>query len=154
MEYWRFLREKVGHSKIVIPGADGAIVKEGKILLVRNAGDGRWYLPGGLQELGESIRRTVEREIREELGLTARAGELVGVYSNPKWEKLYPSGDVVQPLTFLFVMEAEGAAISIDRAEVREYGYFSMHALPDGMAPYARRMCEDLMNFKGTVIVD
>lgn len=58
----------------------GAVVREGRILLVKERADGRWTMPGGWADVGETPSRSVEREIREESGLKARAERLVGVW--------------------------------------------------------------------------
>jgi 8-oxo-dGTP diphosphatase len=61
----------------------GAVVHDaaGRLLLVRRGRDphaGRWSLPGGRIEPGESPEQAVEREVREETGLSVRAGAPVG----------------------------------------------------------------------------
>jgi 8-oxo-dGTP diphosphatase len=61
----------------------GGIVHDaaGRLLLIRRGtepGRGRWSVPGGRVEPGESLAEAVEREVREETGLPVRAGELVG----------------------------------------------------------------------------
>lgn len=43
--------------------------EDDNVLLVRNASDQLWVLPGGHTEEGETIYETLEREIHEELGL-------------------------------------------------------------------------------------
>jgi len=57
----------------------GAIVMcDGRILLVKRGsspGKGLWAPPGGLVELGETVREAAEREILEETGITIRAKE-------------------------------------------------------------------------------
>ncbi len=60
----------------------GAVaVHEGRLLLVRRGREparGRWSLPGGRVEWGETLRAAVEREVAEETGLVAVCGELIG----------------------------------------------------------------------------
>lgn len=50
---------------------------DGRVLLVFE--DGRWLLPGGEVEDGETLREALVREFREETGLTADVGELLSV---------------------------------------------------------------------------
>jgi hypothetical protein len=55
MEYWQRIRQAVGKDAVIIPSAAGAIVQEGKILPVRHNLLKKWQIPGGLQEIGESV---------------------------------------------------------------------------------------------------
>ena len=57
----------------------GAVFHEGKVLLVQEAGDGLWSLPGGWADVGDTPSQAVEREIREESGYQARAVKLMAV---------------------------------------------------------------------------
>ncbi|WP_424630268.1 NUDIX hydrolase [Bradyrhizobium sp. SYSU BS000235] len=41
--------------------------KRGRVLLVRRRSDGRWMFPGGRRRSGESEKRCLRREIKEEL---------------------------------------------------------------------------------------
>jgi 8-oxo-dGTP diphosphatase len=66
----------------------GAIIKDpgGRLLLVKRGHDpeaGRWSLPGGRVEPGESDQQAVTREIREETGLEVRCDQLVGSVMRP-----------------------------------------------------------------------
>lgn len=73
-----------GREYPVVPRVGvGAVVLDGpRVLLVRRGkapAHGKWSLPGGLVELGETTREAVSREIAEECGLQVRVGEVCGV---------------------------------------------------------------------------
>ncbi|HUC37187.1 MAG TPA: NUDIX domain-containing protein [Acidimicrobiales bacterium] len=69
-----------------VPGAPtvavgGVAVVDGSLLMVRRANPpeaGRWTIPGGRVEAGETIAEAVERELGEETGLDVRCGQLRG----------------------------------------------------------------------------
>lgn len=67
--------------------AVGAIaVRDGALLLIRRGhapSRGRWSLPGGRVEAGESAREALVREMAEETGLVVEVGELVGEVVRP-----------------------------------------------------------------------
>ena len=59
--------------------ARGVCVADGKVLLCRPKKGGYTYLPGGHVEFGETSREALVREMQEETGLAATAGDLLGV---------------------------------------------------------------------------
>ena len=61
-------------------GVGAVIVENGRVLLVRRGQEplkGKWSLPGGMLELGESLQEGVVREVKEETGLTVEPVELI-----------------------------------------------------------------------------
>ena len=59
--------------------ARGVCVVDGHVLLCRPVAGGYTYLPGGHIEFGEKGAEALAREVREELGLESKVGELLGV---------------------------------------------------------------------------
>jgi ADP-ribose pyrophosphatase YjhB (NUDIX family) len=65
-----------------VAGVGAVVIADGRILLVRRAAApraGRWSLPGGAQELGETFAEACRREVREETGLEIEILGLVDV---------------------------------------------------------------------------
>jgi 8-oxo-dGTP diphosphatase len=65
-----------------VVGVGVVVWKQDRVLLIRRGKPpmkGRWSLPGGRQELGETTRETAHREILEETGLTIQLGDLLDV---------------------------------------------------------------------------
>ncbi len=63
-------------------GVGAVVFKEESVLLIRRGRpprQGSWSLPGGLQEVGETVFATAAREVLEETGLTIRVIDLVDV---------------------------------------------------------------------------
>jgi ADP-ribose pyrophosphatase YjhB (NUDIX family) len=145
MDYWHRIRQAVGKETVIIPGAAGSITHKGKILLVRHNLLKKWQIPGGLQEIGESVQQTVQREIKEELGLDLVAGSLISVYSHPKWTIEFPYKSKIQQLTFFFSMEGEISPISIQASEIAAYQFFAPDEIPDETFDCCKQKVSDWM---------
>ncbi|HEY8417879.1 MAG TPA: NUDIX domain-containing protein [Limnochordales bacterium] len=70
----------------VAVGVCGALVREGRVLMVQQAynnrygkGAGHWFVPGGYVKPGETLAEAVVREIQEETGLVGRVRGLLGL---------------------------------------------------------------------------
>ncbi|MGH9502472.1 MAG: NUDIX hydrolase [Terriglobales bacterium] len=64
-------------------GVGAVIIDDGRVLLVKRGHPpllGEWSIPGGVLELGETVREAAVREAREETCLSVEPGELLGVY--------------------------------------------------------------------------
>lgn len=109
-----------------------------KLLLIRRGGHpylGRWALPGGFADEGETIEATAARELQEETGLADLALRLVGIYSAPGRD---PRGWTVSA-AYGTRVEAELDAVADDDAAEAEWfdvrlaaGEPATVALPEG----------------------
>jgi ADP-ribose pyrophosphatase YjhB (NUDIX family) len=57
----------------------GAVVRDGKILLIQERADDKWAMPGGWADLGNSPASVAEREVWEESGYRVKAEKVVAV---------------------------------------------------------------------------
>jgi len=66
----------------LVVGVGGVVIRDSRVLLVRRAHEplaGRWSIPGGRVEWGETLQQAVVREMREETGLDVSVGPLLEV---------------------------------------------------------------------------
>ena len=64
---------------------------DGRVVLVKRRFEplaGRWSLPGGAIEVGETLHDGLRRELREEIGIETRVGPLVELF-----ERIMRDGD-------------------------------------------------------------
>ena len=64
-------------------GVGAIIINDNRVVLIKRAKPplaGEWSIPGGMLELGETVREAAIREAKEETGLTVEPGELLGVF--------------------------------------------------------------------------
>lgn len=108
----------------------GAVVQNGKILLVQERTDKGWCMPGGWADVGESPSEVVVREVQEESGFTVVPRKVMGVYDANR------SG---QPLEFyhafkiIFLCDITGGEPR-PSDETIAVDFFSPDALP-GLSP-------------------
>ena len=104
----------------------GAIVVDGKVLLVQERADGRWALPGGWADVGDLPSETIVREVWEETGFQVVVSKLIGVYDGNR------SGT---PLSFyhayklVFLCEITGGAARPNE-EILDVAFFDFEDLP------------------------
>jgi 8-oxo-dGTP diphosphatase len=64
-------------------GVGAIIIEADRVVLVKRAHPplaGEWSIPGGVLEVGETLREAAIREAFEETGLTVEPGDLLGVF--------------------------------------------------------------------------
>jgi 8-oxo-dGTP diphosphatase len=66
-----------------VVGVGGVVIEDGRALLIRRGSEpllGKWSIPGGTLELGESLEHGVVRELKEETALDVRILEMIEVF--------------------------------------------------------------------------
>ena len=76
-------RDRREYPERPIVGVGAVIVRAGQVLIVRRRYEplaGRWSLPGGTLELGETLEAGLVREMQEETGLDVEVGPVIEVF--------------------------------------------------------------------------
>jgi len=114
-------------------GVGAVIIRNNQVVLVKRGQaplQGEWSIPGGLLEVGETLRQGAEREALEETGLAAKATELLGVF-----ERLVPDDDKRTRyhyilIDFLCEVVAGDLKASGDAADARWFSPEELSSLP------------------------
>jgi len=99
-----------------------------RVLLMRERSDGRWSLPGGWADPGESASAAVIREITEETGYHSSAVKLIACWDRELQDNPPPLPVHVYKLFFL--CRRDGAAQPPAALETLEVGWFDPASLP------------------------
>jgi 8-oxo-dGTP diphosphatase len=116
----------------------GAVIRDadGRLLLIKRGhepGAGRWSLPGGRIEPGETDEQAVTREILEETGLEVACGRLAGAVELPGLD-----GAIIEVRDYLAVVTGGDLAAGDDAADARWVTAADLAGLPltDGLADF------------------
>jgi acetyl-CoA carboxylase carboxyl transferase subunit beta len=121
-----------------ILGASAVIVADGAILLVQRGHEpqlGRWSVPGGRVEPGETLAEAAQREAYEETGLEVRIGAEL-------WSLEIPDGDrTFEVHDFAATVTGGTLGAGDDAADVRWVPFEDLGDLPltDGLMGYLTR---------------
>ena len=102
------------------------VLRDGKVLLVREAADGLWCPPGGWADVGDRPSHAAEREVFEETGLEVEAVRLLGI-----WDRNL-HGHPPRPFhayKLFFLCEERGGRLQTS-SETLEVGFFEPTELP------------------------
>jgi ADP-ribose pyrophosphatase YjhB (NUDIX family) len=119
--------ERIGKQGKILVGCSAAIFDPArqKVLLTRRADNGKWCLPSGHMEAGESAVEACVREVKEETGLDVRIRRLVGIYTDPNRLLEYPDGNKFHLVALHFEAEVTGGELTLSD-ETTAYGYFTI----------------------------
>lgn len=135
-EGWLLRKLRAGRAQVPRRrmGAGIAVVNGGDVLLVRRSDSGRWDVPGGGADAGETPEQTARRELREETGLSVGPVRALGVFPH---RFTYLDGNVVDWETHVFVAGFAGGEprASDDATELR---CWPLAALPEDVSDATR----------------
>ncbi|MBF0777308.1 NUDIX hydrolase [Streptococcus cuniculi] len=149
MDYISYIRSKVGHEKIILTFAGGILTNSAGEVLLQLRGDKKtWAISGGAMELGESSVDTLKREFLEETGVVVEPVRFLNAYTN--FEEVYPNGDQVQTVVFLYEVAAQKTVEITDfrNAETLELRFFSPAEITglDTISAKHRLMLDEFLN--------
>ena len=105
-----------------------AVVKENKILLVKEMDDGRWAMPGGWADVGDYPSEVAIRETKEESGYDISVNKIVGVFdANRIGGRML---EFFHAFKIIFLCELIGGEATPSN-ETSEVGFFGFDELPE-----------------------
>jgi 8-oxo-dGTP pyrophosphatase MutT (NUDIX family) len=111
------------------------MIKDARVLLVRQTYMPGWFMPGGRLKRGESLEAAARREVREETGAVLGKVSLLGVYTNTREWKTDHN---------IVFLSHDFSASDVHDDEIAEVRFFSLDALPDDLWPGHRLRLEEL----------
>ena len=133
-DYIKYIREKVGHDRVILVGAGIYVYKDGKVLLQRRKDNQMWGSNGGAVDIGERVEDTAIRELYEEAGLIAHDLELLGVFSGENMFFTYPNGDEAYIISIAYICRNFSGELLPDPDEVTELKWFDIDDLPENIS--------------------
>lgn len=107
------------------------ILKENKLLLVKERADGLWTLPGGWADVNESPSEAVIRETKEETGFNVSAKRLLALWDGQKHD--HP---LHWPHTYKCFFHCELiSGTATENLEISAIDFFAMDNLPPLSTP-------------------
>ncbi len=103
----------------------GAVVHDGKILLIQERMDGKWAMPGGWAELGNAPASVAEREVWEESGYRVKAEKVIAVIDANRIEPL----EFYHAFKIIFLCKLLGGDPQVSH-ETMAVDFFDLNNLP------------------------
>jgi 8-oxo-dGTP pyrophosphatase MutT (NUDIX family) len=147
LSYIHDLRQLIGKYPLIMVGASLLMLNQrDQLLMLKKNDNGRWGVPGGAMELGESLEETARRETKEEIGVDVKDIELFGIYSGQELYYCHPNGEEVYNVSVVYLVRNFRETIKVNCNEHSEYQYFDLRNLPKDISPPIRPILRDLVH--------
>ncbi len=147
MEYYKYLRQYVGHAPIMLVGSGVIIYKGRSLLLQKRADDLCWGYHGGIVDLNEDTEEAARRELIEEIGIKVGKLTLFGVYSGKEQYAHYANGDEVHYVNIVYTADEIIGSPVPDNGEVLECAWFDIDSLPHELHSSDERVFKDFASW-------
>ncbi len=143
-----------------LPAVAAIITNEvGQVLLIQSINSGRWQLPTGAIEPGETIEEAIKREVRAVTGLSVQIQHLSGVYSQPATQIIEQAdGEVIHFITSTFLCTLEECESDTDDSykplTTVEVKWANSTQLPESFLSAHRRWLNDALSHNEAAIID
>ena len=111
------------------PTVQAWLERDGRFLALRRGSEplkGRWNMPGGFVESGESGPEAIAREVMEETGLEIETEFVIGIFASA-----YGDGDEGEPiLDVAYRCRIAGGELEVSE-ESSEAGWFTLEEFPE-----------------------
>lgn len=109
------------HKKIQQVSVKGILSRDDKVLVLKTAKSGRWELPGGRMDFGETVEQAFKREMREELGFKkVKPGKFINIWSFTSIRGMFNHHFVI--LDFVISTNETDIKLSFEHTEYRWAG--------------------------------
>lgn len=122
---------------------------QGRILMQQRSDDGNWSYPGGRVEVGETVEAAARREVFEECGLEVGELTLLGVFSGPELDHIYPDGNEVWGIDIVYISRDYRGTLRTRDGEARQMGFYPIDALPRPLSGMNLPQIRAYLNLRG-----
>lgn len=144
--YIKASRLLLGHFPLVTPVATAVVLNEKmRILLERRSDNGKWSIPSGHIEPGESVRVATVRELQEETGLIANPENLHLLDEFSGTQHIYANGDVIYSTKLVYVVRRCGGTLQHNH-ESLELRRFPLDEIPENVSGSTKKIVQAILD--------
>lgn len=130
-DYIKEIRALIGSRPFILVGSAVLVInKNYEVLLQLRTDTGRWGIPGGAMEPGESFEETARRELFEETGLQLNGLKFLDVAAGEEYYFQYPNGDEIYNAIALYACDDWEGDLKMNDGESKELRFFPLNRLP------------------------